>query len=79
MKPKTSRWTSNIATLGAVALLVVGVLTKQILWYVLGVAMAVIAFVVRLLFYHCPSCRRILPNTLLGIDNCPYCGEDLEE
>lgn len=46
---------------------------------VIGLLILIGGVVVRLVFYRCPHCRRLLPwRAPLDMEHCPYCGEFIE-
>ena len=82
MKPKTARILIGYLFF---ALFFVGFFSliapapvNYILWVLLACDVVSI-FVVELVFWRCPNCRRLLPSTgMITMQHCPYCGQDLD-
>ena len=44
-----------------------------------GVVIVCIGYVFFFLFWRCPFCHKHLPfNGMIGMENCPYCGNEID-
>lgn len=72
-----------LARVGSYVMILLGValmaLTSTPVFFVIGLLLLIGGVVVRLVFYRCPHCHRLLPGRApLDMDYCPYCGKRLE-
>lgn len=38
----------------------------------------VMSIMIKLVYWRCPKCKRVLPISKIFIDYCPYCGEKID-
>ena len=53
--------------------------TDKIVFSIFGIAAIVIYYILNLIFWTCPECKKILPWSGGKIYICPYCGCVIEE
>lgn len=78
---KKVKITGNILLAAGLALLIVSALLdfKFPIVGIAGISIACIGFLFFLIFWRCPFCRKHLPfHGMIGMVNCPYCGNKLE-
>ncbi|MEG2441902.1 MAG: hypothetical protein RSB37_10380 [Acetivibrio sp.] len=71
----------NILLIMGVLLLLISLLVDGVFSGVIsitGIIIALAGLFLFLLFWKCPSCNKRLPfHGLLGMENCPYCGNEI--
>lgn len=75
---------SNTFIIVGILLLIVGLIMNSSSWLlpivgVGGIIIACIGYVYFWIFWRCSFCHKHLPfNGMLGIKNCPYCGNEID-
>lgn len=78
---KKVKITGNILLVVGMLLLILSILldSKFPIITIAGVILACMGFLFFLIFWRCPFCHKHLPfQGMMGMENCPYCGNKLD-
>lgn len=70
----------NVLIFVGLLLLIISILINNIsLLSIIGIVIVCIGFIFFLFFWKCPICHKHLPfNGMIGMEYCPYCGNEID-
>lgn len=84
MTPKKWRLVFIIGVAVSLIVIAMGIFARNdeqvLIFCVLGLALFALSLICAMVFWRCPSCRRMLPlRGSIGFEYCPYCSSGLDE
>jgi hypothetical protein len=84
MTPVEGKYLMNILAVSGVAIAFIGSRAQRegvaLVMAIIGLIMILVAVIVRLVLWRCPSCRQLLPTRgVLGMQFCPHCSGPIDK